>query len=129
MPIKFITEVIKGVFGVSGTAEEQPAAEGTNITVERETDDTEDVAETADSEEPAQPTADDEDETDDGIGDAADVAVAEVNGIGPTYSDRLTDAGIDTVAALADANAEEVAEAAQVSESRATDWISQAVDW
>jgi len=35
---------------------------------------------------------------------------------------------IETVGALADAEADEVAEAAEVSESRAADWITQAAD-
>ena len=51
--------------------------------------------------------------------------VETVDGIGPTYADRLRDAGIDTVADLASADAATVAEAAQVSESRASEWLDQ----
>ena len=51
--------------------------------------------------------------------------VESVDGIGPTYADRLRDAGIETVADLAAADAATVADAAQVSESRAADWIDQ----
>jgi polyhydroxyalkanoate synthase len=55
--------------------------------------------------------------------DAADVE--SVDGIGPTYAERLHEAGIETTADLADADAETVAEAAQTSESNAADWIEQ----
>jgi len=49
-----------------------------------------------------------------------------VDGIGPTYAERLREAGIDGLAALAAADPEVVAEAAEVSVSRAEDWIGQA---
>ncbi|MFB6165228.1 MAG: helix-hairpin-helix domain-containing protein, partial [Haloarculaceae archaeon] len=52
--------------------------------------------------------------------------VEAVDGIGPTYADRLRAAGIETIADLADADPEAVAEAADVSASRARDWIDQA---
>lgn len=52
--------------------------------------------------------------------------VDEIKGIGPTYAERLGEAGISTVADLAAADAETVADAAQASESRATDWIERA---
>jgi polyhydroxyalkanoate synthase len=46
-----------------------------------------------------------------------------VNGIGPTYADRLREAGIETVADLREAEAERVADVAEVSKSRAGEWI------
>lgn len=52
--------------------------------------------------------------------------VDEVKGIGPTYSGRLEEAAIGTIADLAAADAEAVAEAAEVSVSRAEDWIERA---
>jgi predicted flap endonuclease-1-like 5' DNA nuclease len=52
--------------------------------------------------------------------------VEEISGIGPTYAGRLEAAGIETVADLADADAETVAEAAETAPSRASDWIEQA---
>ncbi|MEF8820845.1 MAG: helix-hairpin-helix domain-containing protein [Halovenus sp.] len=55
--------------------------------------------------------------------------VDQISGIGPTYSDRLGSAGIGTVANLADSDPETVADAAQVSESRASDWIDRAQDF
>jgi len=59
--------------------------------------------------------------------DAGDArSVEEVEGIGSTYADRLADAGIGSAAGLAAADPEEVAEAADVSESRASEWIERA---
>jgi polyhydroxyalkanoate synthase len=55
--------------------------------------------------------------------EAADVE--SVNGIGPTYADRLREAGIETVDDLADYDAAELAEITQTSESRAADWLDQ----
>lgn len=71
-------------------------------------------------------------ETDDGTETADDgpggEPVIEISGIGPTYSDRLTEAGIATISDLANSDAETVAETAEVSESRASDWIQNATD-
>jgi hypothetical protein len=52
----------------------------------------------------------------------------DVEGIGSTYADRLRDSGIESVFDLAEADADEVSEAADTSESRAEDWIGQAQD-
>ncbi|MFB6311503.1 MAG: helix-hairpin-helix domain-containing protein [Salinirussus sp.] len=54
--------------------------------------------------------------------------IQEITGIGPTYAERLADAGIETIADLAEADASSVAEAAETSQSRARDWIEQARD-
>ena len=72
---------------------------------------------------------DDEDEPD--VEAAVAEAVADgdlesIDGIGPTYAERLREAGIDGLAALAAADPGEVAEAADISEDRAEDWIEQA---
>ena len=56
---------------------------------------------------------------------AADVQDA-IDGIGPTYAERLHAAGLGTVDALADADPETVADAAEIGVSRAEDWRSQA---
>jgi len=69
----------------------------------------------------------DVDATGDTDGDADDspADVATVSGIGPTYADRLHDAGIETVADLAEYDAAELADIAETSESRAQDWLDQ----
>jgi hypothetical protein len=63
----------------------------------------------------------------DGFVDGAEPVEA-ITGIGPTYSERLSAVGIETVGDLAGADETAVAEAAEVSESRAADWITQAGD-
>jgi len=55
--------------------------------------------------------------------EAADVET--LSGIGPTYAERLREAGIETVADLAAYEAGELADIAQTSESRASDWLDQ----
>lgn len=49
--------------------------------------------------------------------------VTEIDGIGDTYGQRLRNAGIESLADLAVAEPIEVADAANVSRDRATDWI------
>jgi hypothetical protein len=53
-------------------------------------------------------------------------SLEDIDGIGPTYADRLRDAGFGTVAELAEAEPDDVAEAAEASGSRAEDWVEQA---
>ena len=52
--------------------------------------------------------------------------VDSINGIGPTYAERLIKAGLGTVDALAAASPDRVAEAASVSANRARNWIDLA---
>jgi len=49
-----------------------------------------------------------------------------VDGIGPTYADRLRDSGVETLTELANADAADVAAVTDVSEKRVGDWIEQA---
>lgn len=58
--------------------------------------------------------------------EAGDDDLSEVKGIGPVYRGRLEQAGITTFAALVDAGPDRVAEAAEVTVERATDWLAQA---
>ncbi|PSQ56587.1 MAG: class III poly(R)-hydroxyalkanoic acid synthase subunit PhaC, partial [Halobacteriales archaeon SW_9_67_25] len=51
--------------------------------------------------------------------------VETVSGIGPTYGERLREAGIATVEDLAEHDAAELAEVTETSESRAADWLDQ----
>ena len=49
-----------------------------------------------------------------------------IDGIGPTYAERLRDAGVAGVAALAEMDPKAVAEIANTSNSRAESWVEQA---
>jgi predicted flap endonuclease-1-like 5' DNA nuclease len=59
---------------------------------------------------------------------AGDESVQEINGIGPAYGKRLADAGVETVAELADADAAELADASGISEKRIAGWKSVAAE-
>ena len=48
-----------------------------------------------------------------------------IDGVGPTYAERLHEAGITTREDLADHTAEELAEIAETTESQADDWLDQ----
>jgi polyhydroxyalkanoate synthase len=52
----------------------------------------------------------------------------EIDGIGPTYAERLREGGIVTVAELSEAAPEEVAEMTGVGVNRAEDWVFQGQD-
>jgi len=52
-------------------------------------------------------------------------SVETVDGIGPTYAERLQDAGIETVTDLREADIGTVADAAQASPGRVEDWFEQ----
>ena len=73
------------------------------------------------------------DTTEDEARDLVDVAVdredeniADLEGIGRTYSDRLADSGIRTQSDLSRTSAEAVADVAGVSEDRAAEWVQRA---
>ena len=148
MAVKFIVEVVKGLFGVSDTGTEEPttASSGTGITVEREaeeesmsadefetldesTDDEESEAESEEADTETLEESTDDEQTNEQADESEAVPVEEVSGIGPTYSERLADVGTETVADLASADPAAVAEAAEVSESRAEDWITAAEEY
>ena len=58
-------------------------------------------------------------------GDASAESVETLAGIGPTYAERLSDAGLGTVDALGAADAETIAEVANVSVTQAEEWLAQ----
>lgn len=55
--------------------------------------------------------------------EAADAST--VSGIGPTYAERLHDAGVESVADLSEYSAAELAEIVETNETRAQDWLDQ----
>ena len=57
--------------------------------------------------------------------DVTDVQ-SSISGIGPTYAERLLEAGVETVEDLATTDPEEIAEITDVGVTRAADWYSQA---
>jgi len=59
------------------------------------------------------------------VADDESPGVETVDGIGPTYAERLTDAGIETVADLRAVDVETAAEAADAPVSRVRDWFDQ----
>ena len=95
--------------------EDTEAAEKANVdeTVDRATEESE--PESADT------AAADDDST-------ADSDLTAIKGIGPAYSERLNAAGISSVAALADADAETVGEEINVSPKTVSNWIDRAAD-
>ena len=52
--------------------------------------------------------------------------VETIDGIGPTFAERLRAAGVETVADLAEYDAAELADLAETNESRASEWLEQA---
>ncbi|PSP48124.1 class III poly(R)-hydroxyalkanoic acid synthase subunit PhaC, partial [Halobacteriales archaeon QH_6_66_25] len=63
----------------------------------------------------------------DDAADAAEAAadVEAVDGIGPTFAERLQAAGVETVDDLAGYDAAELADIAETNESRASEWLDQ----
>jgi polyhydroxyalkanoate synthase len=79
--------------------------------------------ESSDDAEADEATAEDAVASEEGGELSADVDT--VSGIGPTYADRLHDAGIRTVAELTEYGAAELAEITNASPSQAQDWLDQ----
>ena len=87
--------------------------------------------EAADDEAAADRTADDSDtEADAGSESAEEPSepVETLKGIGPAYAERLGSIGIESVADLAAADPEEVADGIDVSEKRVSGWVDRAKD-
>jgi predicted flap endonuclease-1-like 5' DNA nuclease len=103
-------DAVKGT-GKAGTeSEAEPAA------------DVQDEDTEADTEEEADETAA-EDAPD---VQGADESVDTVNGIGPSYAERLGEAGVETVGDLVASDAAELAEETDISEKRIQGWIDKA---
>ena len=59
------------------------------------------------------------------MGSAVSSGLESINGIGPTYADRLRAAGYTTAADLAGADADQIAQIAGVGSTRARSWLDQ----
>jgi len=75
--------------------------------------------------EPAEAAGPDDDGSDAVEGDSVTV----LKGIGPAYADRLSEAGVDTVAELAAADVEDLAERVDLSPKRVGRWVETAQDY
>jgi predicted flap endonuclease-1-like 5' DNA nuclease len=141
-----LVEKLKSILGLGSTTTEQRES----VPVEREETDAESersVKESAGSSEtePADTTEStaahseaDEDEAaadETAASDAADESTPDgpsgqsvdtIKGIGPAYADRLSALGIETVADLADAEPDYVAEETDISIGRVSNWIERA---
>lgn len=143
MSARSILQKIKQVIGLSGAGdgEGEPAESGrTEVTIEREPDRDSSETEAGDStgkatasgtagagatDAAAEQASTDTADATEGSGPGSEPTNA-IKGIGPTYSERLGEAGIETVADLADADSETVADAAKTGESKAMSWIERA---
>lgn len=57
---------------------------------------------------------------------AADDSLQDIKGIGPSYADRLSGAGVETIDQLADADADDLADETGLSVKRIESWIERA---
>jgi predicted flap endonuclease-1-like 5' DNA nuclease len=115
----------------STTAETpEPTTEGSADTGDSAPTMTEESSTTAEDETADEDGTTVEDETPENVEETPDEASGEpvenIKGIGPTYSDRLAAAGIETVPQLADADPTTVADAAQTGTTKAANWIDRA---
>ncbi|MCH7662048.1 MAG: class III poly(R)-hydroxyalkanoic acid synthase subunit PhaC [Euryarchaeota archaeon] len=100
--------------------EEEPEAEGEAVTDAQEPDAAlaEDVA---GDESGTEEAVEDDDET-------ANADLESISGIGPSYAERLHEAGIETIEELAEADADELAETIDATGANVRDWIDAAND-
>ncbi|WP_299333025.1 helix-hairpin-helix domain-containing protein [Haloplanus sp.] len=79
---------------------------------------------TTEAESEGETTAEHRAAADEGTAESPDV----IKGIGPAYADRLSEAGVDSVADLSTADADDLAEAIGLSPKRVGRWIERARD-
>lgn len=98
----------------SASTPDEPAEEG-----DAEEDATAEAESDVESEDETPPTAERDSE-------AADEALETIKGIGDAYAERLAGAGVENVGDLAEADAEAVADEADVPRTRLERWIDRA---
>jgi polyhydroxyalkanoate synthase len=101
----------------------QVDADAENIEIEDASDEADEAVGTQEPTSTAEDTAEASDAPDEGKDD-----IEGVDGIGPTYADRLREADIETTDDLAAADVETVTDAAEIPESRAEEWLEQVSD-
>ena len=105
----------------------EETAETTEDIAEETAETTEDVAEeTAEAGQEAAEAAAAEGAADESEDEEEEHQLEDIDGLGETYAQRLHDAGIQSFTHLAQADAETIAEAADVSEDRAEGWSEKA---
>jgi len=123
-----LKSVLLGEFEIDPYTESEDAVKGTDT----EPGDAENTADSdakeSDSESDDEAEATEADEADTAETTDESDAVDTIQGIGPAYSDRLSDAGVETVADLADADPEDLAEATDIGASRIERWVGRADD-
>lgn len=108
---------------VGVTVEREPEeAPGPATETEPAVEGVEEPAAEAEEPEPEAEESEPEAEEPEAAGESPDV----IKGIGPSYADRLADAGVETVSELADADADDLAEQTDLSETRLERWIERA---
>lgn len=115
--------------GTSGAGAGQPTVDETDSTEQpEESGVVEDVTDPdAESEPDVEADSDDDGEKEIETEDESDAEpVDEIKGIGASYANQLAGAGIDTIAELAAADAEDVAAQTELSEKRLSRWIDRA---
>jgi predicted flap endonuclease-1-like 5' DNA nuclease len=101
----------------------------TGDTDETSTEDADDAA-TEDAGTDADDAATEDAGTDaDDAAEVPDDPVTEISGIGPAYGQRLSDAGVETVADLAAADPDELGAATDISAARIEGWIDAAAEY
>jgi len=135
-----LISAIRAVLGMGDADGRSGGDTGTNVTVEREADTTgerapkeSDATRASTEDDPGTATgegadraAEDDPASEPGSGDGG--SVEEIRGIGPTYGERLADAGIHTVSDLAAADAAELCAATGIEEGRIEGWIERAAE-
>lgn len=119
----------------SSSAQEEPSVEPTTSDVEES--ETEELVEESDPEqaptEPTSPTSEasetdeskEEVEVDETADNEPSDPVESISGIGPSYADRLGQAGVESVSDLLTANLSELAAETDISEKRLQSWVDQ----
>lgn len=120
MSAKSLLQKLKQLFGSadrSGSDSDSRPSRTTDVTVEREPEESSEIDAGGSTSKQTEPPAE------------RGESVEKIKGIGPTYRDRLTASGIESIADLAASEPAIVADVAETSEGRASEWIKRAENW